>query len=712
MNDLIARLRRLRAQAESLNATLVDDLKPFYDPSQLMFLRLPDSDKKRRNVTTTCSCLMSLATSGKIIQGFTEITKTKSQDEAQSAVTAIFEHIVHSPWMSSGLDDLNAFSTLVVLRAAGILTKSVEAPLKSNALEMVHPKYVWEDDQPKEVGPSQTLRQIHEDKVQHAEDSFRVGAYPPAASIAYWFADAAENLGLIIPDEKFDRITLWASQEFARQVSLVASEHDAMKDPMAMAAAACLSWRLRNQTASKIPELRDKLMRVLPTEIEIKRAVLKSFDSQQKSGIWPKYFPLFNYGMGEAGSNYFFSFELLEVIVGEFEKSDLLEEKVVLDGMEKALNWCKSNRLLHRSGNEIFEGWNSGGQIKTLKEGKPESWPTAVIHMFLSKLQAALSWQIKKHTLEKYDAVPPELIKPNDKDWNDFIDSPISLPDEVTTVKKVVEDEILKQIDKPGKEIDVRDTIKGRRSVLLFGPPGTAKTSLVRAVSNKIGWPLIELNPSNFLGKGLEQIYQQVDDVFTDLNDVWGAVVFFDEMDALASKRTDTIDVTRQLLTTSLLPKLSKLHGDKRVLFFMATNHLRNFDSAIKRPGRFDLLICMAPPKWEVKINHLKSFLRADVSKEDCETLRQHLIRLVADEETRNLLDLFTYADFRSLLELLSKENSPRPNVESMTPEQFNELVNDWSLNFIALNDREVKPVDGSSPRAEFKDDLKESRRQ
>ncbi len=98
--------------------------------------------------------------------------------------------------MSSGLDDLNAFSSLIVLRAAGILTRSAEAPLTKNALEMVHPKYVWDGDQPKEVGTSQTLTQIYEDKIQQAPDSFRVGAYPPTAAIAYWFADAAENLNL------------------------------------------------------------------------------------------------------------------------------------------------------------------------------------------------------------------------------------------------------------------------------------------------------------------------------------------------------------------------------------------------------------------------------------------------------------------------------------------------------------------------------------
>ncbi len=81
----------------------------------------------------------------------------------------------------------------------------------------------------------------------------------------------------------------------------------------------------------------------------------------------------------------------------------------------------------------------------------------------------------------------------------------------------------------------------------------------------------------------------------------------------------------------------------------MATNHLRNFDSAIKRPGRFDLLICMAPPMWDEKLKNLKRFLKDDVSEEDCESLRQRLATLAVAEETRILLNFFTYADFKSL---------------------------------------------------------------
>jgi SpoVK/Ycf46/Vps4 family AAA+-type ATPase len=210
----------------------------------------------------------------------------------------------------------------------------------------------------------------------------------------------------------------------------------------------------------------------------------------------------------------------------------------------------------------------------------------------------------------------------------------------------------------------------------------------------------------------LEQIYQQVETVFTDLNDLWGVVVFFDEMDALASKRTDTIDVTRQLLTTSMLPKLSKLHGDRRVLFFMATNHLKNFDPAIKRPGRFDLLLCLAPSKWSEKIENLTAFLKRNTSDEDINHISERLKALVVSEETIKLLDLFTFADFKSFLEHITKPAPDGLRLDNITPEEFHKLVSEWAGNFIAINDREFQPANNQSAKAEFEDDLKESRRQ
>jgi AAA+ superfamily predicted ATPase len=63
---------------------------------------------------------------------------------------------------------------------------------------------------------------------------------------------------------------------------------------------------------------------------------------------------------------------------------------------------------------------------------------------------------------------------------------------------------------------------------LLFGPPGTSKTSIAKAISERLGWPLVVITPSEFLSKGLEQIYVRVDEIFKDLMDISGAVILFD----------------------------------------------------------------------------------------------------------------------------------------------------------------------------------------
>ena len=390
-----------------------------------------------------------------------------------------------------------------------------------------------------------------------------------------------------------------------------------------MALAACLATRLRRIISNRILRARDSLIQKLPTNIEVEAAILSAFQFQEESGIWPKYFPLFNYQKGAAGSNYLFSFEILEVIVHEFENSTLLGNEGVLRGFRRALDWCESNRLIYKHERKTYQGWNSGGQITTLMQGKPEAWATAMVHMFLTKLRKALSKLIERHILRSYGAKSGRVRK-DWTAWDNFIDSPVQLPSRKTSIKKLIQREILNDVERGGREFD-REKMRHRRSALLFGPPGTSKTSLVRAIAKKIGWPLVELNPSHFLKRGLEHVYSESESIFNDLNDLSWTVVFFDEMDALAQKRGERIDVTRQLLTTSMLPKLSKLHDEGRVLFFMATNHQRNFDPAIKRPGRFDLLICMAPPSWSEKLKNIEKFWIGDRDDDDVEFVKDQL---------------------------------------------------------------------------------------
>jgi hypothetical protein len=686
MDNAIQKLRELRSKAASINATLIDDLKPFFVPKYLVFRRLPSGSDEKGNVTNTCSCLMALAILDKGVEFFRQTLPISSDIAAREQITRIFEKSVTSVWTSSGLPDDNAFTSLIVLRTAGLLSESL---LTTPALEMSHTTRIPSGKRFKK-GVTRTLEQIAQEIGENAPESFKVDDYPATPGIAYWFVDAVENLIPDLGEEAWKGITLWSAQSFARQVSLVSAQHDAMKDPVAMALAACLATRLRKIISARSFNERDHMIQGLPTNIEVEQAVLNAFKYQEKSGIWPKYFPLFNYKAGGAGSNYLFSFEVLEVIVNEFENSDLLENEIVFRGFERALDWCESNRLTYVLEGTSYRGWNSGGQLKTLLQGKPEAWATATIHMFLHRLRSALSVLIKRGTLLKYGVSPTTSNQPNSREWENFIDSPVRLRvgDRDTTAKNLLQKQILDPIENEGR-------IGTRRSALLFGPPGTAKTSLVRAIAKKIGWPLVELNPSDFLKNGLENIYSQTDSIFSDLYDLWQSVVFFDEMDALARKRVQRLDVTRQFLTTSMLPKLSKLHDDARVLFFMATNHQRDFDDAIKRPGRFDLLVHMRPPTWADKIALLEKFWPGGKTEEEVAAVRRRLSMWVPpDHNLATILDLFTFGEFKSFLESIGKDHSLKTEIEKMDQEQFHEEVDKWGKNYIALHSAEDEQAD------------------
>jgi hypothetical protein len=500
--ELVQQLRMLRKKASVLNVTLIEDLKPFFEPRHLVFRRLPVDSDVQGNVTNTCSCIMSLATADNLIEFFKQALPTKSDDTARNNIVRLFQKAVENEWTSSGLPDDNAFTSLIVLRTAGLLATCSERPLtKDAALKLSHTQWILsKKNKLVKSGPAKSLRDLAIDFGKRAPDSFGVGVYPSTPGIAYWFVDALENLTPKKAKQFFGKITEWASQNFTRQVSLVAASYDALKDPVAMALAACLATRLRRIISEQAFEGRDSMLRELPAATEVEQAVLHAFKFQEPSGIWPKYFPLFNYRKGAAGSNHLFSFEILEVILHEFEGSSLLENPTVLRGIERALDWCEANRLSYKNAGFTYKGWNSGGQITTLQEGKPEAWATAMVHMFLRKLQLGLSLLIKKRCLQKYGVELTTASMKDRKKWDRYIDSEIRLRDEVrkTTVKKLIRTEILNYIVVQDEDVLGRGTMDHRRSALLFGPPGTSKTSLVRAIAKMAGWPLVEIGPFGF----------------------------------------------------------------------------------------------------------------------------------------------------------------------------------------------------------------------
>jgi hypothetical protein len=147
------------------------------------------------------------------------------------------------------------------------------------------------------------------------------------------------------------------------------------------------------------------------------------------------------------------------------------------------------------------------------------------------------------------------------------------------------------------------------RSAILFGPPGTSKTTLIRTLAGAIGWEYVELHPSHFVAEGLPNVQRTADDIFTKLMELDRCVVLFDEIDELMRERETEPDAFGRFLTTSMLPKLAELWKQRRILYFVATNRIGHFDQALTRSERFDALVLVPPPSFASKKRRLIEIL-------------------------------------------------------------------------------------------------------
>ena len=138
--------------------------------------------------------------------------------------------------------------------------------------------------------------------------------------------------------------------------------------------------------------------------------------------------------------------------------------------------------------------------------------------------------------------------------------------------------------------------------VLLYGPPGTGKTMLAKAVANETDATFIKMAGSELVHKFIGEGAKLVRDLFEVARENQPAVLFIDEIDAIASKRTDSKTSGDAEVQRTMMQLLSEMDGfDERgeVRIIAATNRFDMLDPAILRPGRFDRLIEVPKPETE-----------------------------------------------------------------------------------------------------------------
>ncbi|OEU06406.1 P-loop containing nucleoside triphosphate hydrolase protein, partial [Fragilariopsis cylindrus CCMP1102] len=145
---------------------------------------------------------------------------------------------------------------------------------------------------------------------------------------------------------------------------------------------------------------------------------------------------------------------------------------------------------------------------------------------------------------------------------------------------------------------------------VLFGPPGTAKTTICEALAKRMGYDFVVIDTAVFLTDGLSNVSARIRYVFKRLMALRKCIILFDEIEEFCLNRENPdLSMESRMLTTSMLTAINDLRRKKQSLFFIATNRLRAFDSAITRPGRFDMNLLVGTPNLQSRIIQFKQQL-------------------------------------------------------------------------------------------------------
>jgi transitional endoplasmic reticulum ATPase len=236
-----------------------------------------------------------------------------------------------------------------------------------------------------------------------------------------------------------------------------------------------------------------------------------------------------------------------------------------------------------------------------------------------------LAFLVKEAALGALRRVLPKLEEQHMQVPPDLINQIVVSADDFKTARQIVEPSALREIsieiplvrwgDVGGMEaakqalreavelpisrpdIFSRFNITPPKGVLLFGPPGTGKTLLAKAVANESQANFISIRGAEVMSKWVGESEKIIAEIFRRARQAAPSILFIDELDNIAPRRGSGFDSrVSERIVNQLLVEMDGMEELESVVVLAATNRPDMIDTALLRPGRFDIFIFTPPP--------------------------------------------------------------------------------------------------------------------
>ncbi len=162
-----------------------------------------------------------------------------------------------------------------------------------------------------------------------------------------------------------------------------------------------------------------------------------------------------------------------------------------------------------------------------------------------------------------------------------------------------VKQELIEAVEWPLKYPEAFEAVHTRplRGVLLFGPPGTGKTMLAKAIATESEANFISIKGPELLSKYVGESEKAIRETFRKARQAAPTIIFFDEIDSIVPTRGTTFDTgVTERMVSQILTEIDGLEELKNVVVVAATNRPEMVDPALMRPGRLERIIYIRPP--------------------------------------------------------------------------------------------------------------------